>query len=227
MLREIVLDIETTGLEVRKGDRIIEIGAVEVVNKAPTGNVFHVYVNPKRNVSFGAYQIHGISDEFLNDKPVFARVAQDLIKFIAKSPIVIHNAQFDIGFINYELNLLGYQSFPEAQVFCTLNMARRKYPGAQNSLDALCKRFKISLENRTKHGALLDAELLARVYLHLCGGPQKTISFDENNGLEASVIPITKSKKAREVRGLALSEKEVQQHEEFIGKIKDSLWKMK
>ncbi len=184
-----------------------------------------MYVNPKRNVSLGAYEIHGISDEFLRDKPVFARIAQDMMKFIGNAKIVIHNAKFDIGFINYELNLLGYPSYQDSQVLCTLNLFRRKFPGSPASLDAICRRYKISLDSRSKHGALLDAELLAKAYLHMCGGPQQTISFTDEKATAANAhATLSFEKTTRPTREMTLTDQELQQHSEFIKKMKESLW---
>lgn len=176
MLREIVLDTETTGTDHAKGDRIIEIGCVELLNHIPTGKSYHVYVNPERPVSSGAFAVHGLSDAFLSDKPVFAAVVDEFYDFIRDARLVIHNAAFDIGFINAEFARTGHPAIALSDVVDTLIMARRKHPGAANNLDALCSRYGIDNSRRTQHGALLDAEILAEVYIELIGGRQ--VGFD-------------------------------------------------
>ncbi|HYI89189.1 MAG TPA: DNA polymerase III subunit epsilon [Beijerinckiaceae bacterium] len=176
MLREIVLDTETTGTD-PAGDRIVEIGCVELLNYIPTGRTFHVYVNPQRPVSQGALQVHGLSDSFLADKPVFAAVAPDFMEFVREARLVIHNAAFDVGFLNAELGRCGHPVLEADRAACTLSLARRKHPGASNSLDALCSRYGIDNSRRTKHGALLDAEILAEVYIELIGGKQADLGL--------------------------------------------------
>ena len=171
-MRELVLDTETTGLDPRNGDRLVEIGAVEVINYIPTGEYYHVYVNPERSMPLAAFDVHGLSEEFLRDKPVFKDVAASFIDFIGDDNLVIHNASFDIGFINMELKQIGRSVIPTNQVVDTLQIARKKHPSGPNSLDALCSRYRIDNSRRTKHGALLDSELLAEVYLELKGGRQ-------------------------------------------------------
>ncbi|GGK34513.1 DNA polymerase III subunit epsilon [Salinarimonas ramus] len=171
-MREIVLDTETTGRDADLGDRIVEIGCVELLNHIPTGRSYHVYLNPQRRMSEGAFQVHGLSDEFLADKPLFEAVCEEFLAFIDGARLVIHNAPFDMGFLNMEFERIGRPRWPDAQVLDTLMMARRKFPGAPASLDALCSRFSIDNTKRTKHGALLDAELLAEVYIELIGGKQ-------------------------------------------------------
>ncbi|HST93475.1 MAG TPA: DNA polymerase III subunit epsilon, partial [Microvirga sp.] len=175
-MREIVLDTETTGTEHATGDRVIEIGCVELLNHIPTGRTYHVYINPQRPVSAGALAVHGLSDEFLSDKPVFAAIADEFAAFIADARLVIHNAAFDVGFLNAEFARTGHKAIAMADVVDTLSMARRKHPGAANNLDALCSRYGIDNSKRTKHGALLDAEILAEVYIELIGGKQ--VGFD-------------------------------------------------
>jgi DNA polymerase-3 subunit epsilon len=172
-LRQIVLDTETTGLEVSQGHRIIEIGCVELLNRKLTGNHYHCYINPERDIDAGALEVHGISSEFLSDKPVFARVAKDFLDFVAGGELIIHNAPFDIGFLNSELQRLerNQQPLEDAnKIIDTLVMARRKHPGQRNSLDALCQRYGVDNSQRDLHGALLDAEILADVYLTMTGG---------------------------------------------------------
>lgn len=180
MLREIVLDTETTGTEARNGDRLIEIGCVELINHIQTGVTFHRYVNPTRPVSQGAFAVHGLSDAFLADKPVFAEIVADFVAFCGDSPLVIHNAPFDVGFLNMEFARLGEGGPPQIAleaVVDTLQMARRKHTGASNSLDALCARYGIDTTRRTKHGALLDAQILAEVYVELLGGKQTSLGL--------------------------------------------------
>jgi DNA polymerase III subunit epsilon len=176
MLREIVLDTETTGTDHAKGDRVIEIGCVELLNHIPTGKSYHVYINPECPVSPGAFAVHGLSDEFLKDKPVFAAIADEFAEFVRDARLVIHNAAFDIGFLNAEFARTGHTRFNLPDAVDTLSMARRKHPGAANNLDALCTRYGIDNSRRTKPGALLDAEILAEVYIELIGGRQ--VGFD-------------------------------------------------
>jgi DNA polymerase-3 subunit epsilon len=177
MFREVILDCETTGLNAADGDRVVEIGCVEIVDGFPTGKTFHRYLNPERNMPADAFQVHGLSAEFLKDKPRFADVCVELLAFLGDAPIVAHNAAFDLGFINAELVRCKKTTFDHNRVVDTLSLARRKYPGASNTLEALCKRFSINLSKRTKHGALLDAELLAEVYIELTGKRQGALSL--------------------------------------------------
>ena len=171
-MREIVLDTETTGFEPSEGDRVVEIGAVELFNHLPTGRTYHQYINPKRNMPEAAFNVHGLSEEFLSDKPVFKDIAQKFIDFIKDSKLVIHNASFDMKFLNAELEWVNRPALPMHQAIDTLAIARRKFPGSPASLDALCRRFGIDNSSRTLHGALLDSEILAEGYLELVGGRQ-------------------------------------------------------
>lgn len=171
-MREIVLDTETTGISPNDGHRLVEIGCLELFNHVVTGKYFHAYLDPERDMPEGAFRVHGLSAEFLRGKPKFAEVADDFLAFIRDDPLVIHNAGFDMGFINAEFGRIGRASLPMSRAVDTLDIARRKFPGAQNSLDALCRRFGVDNSGRTKHGALLDSELLAEVYLELMGGRQ-------------------------------------------------------
>ncbi len=171
-MREIVLDTETTGFEPESGDRIVEIGALELWNHMPTGKTYHQYINPERPMPQSAFEVHGLGDEFLADKPVFAAIASDFLDFIKDAPLVIHNASFDMKFINAELGWIGIEPLPMSRAIDTLAIARRKFPGSPASLDALCRRFGIDNSARTLHGALLDAQILAEVYLELIGGRQ-------------------------------------------------------
>lgn len=176
-MREIVLDTETTGLDPRN-DRIIEIGCVELYNHVPTGIIFHTYLNPKREIAAEAFNVHGISGDFLSDKPLFADVAVAFSSFIADTQLVIHNAAFDLGFLNSEFDRIGFGKLPPGRAIDTLLIARRKFPGAQNSLDGLCRRFNIDISDRELHGALKDSHLLAAVYLELVGGAQAGLALD-------------------------------------------------
>ena len=176
-MREICLDTETTGLKPEEGHRVIEIGAVELHNHIPTGRTFHVYLNPERDVPEDSVRIHGLTAEFLADKPRFAEVVEEFLEFIGEAPLVIHNAEFDRRFLNHELSIAGLAEIPPERCVDTLQIARRKFPGAQHTLDALCRRFGVDNSARTLHGALLDAQLLADVYIELIGGRQIGLSL--------------------------------------------------
>lgn len=171
-MREIVMDTETTGFDPETGDRIVEIGGVELLNHVPTGRTYHQYINPERGMPQDAFEVHGLGDEFLRDKPVFAKIADEFLEFVGDSTLVIHNASFDMKFLNAELRWLKKPPLPWEQALDTLAIARKKFPGSPASLDALCRRFGIDNGNRTLHGALLDSEILAEVYLELIGGKQ-------------------------------------------------------
>lgn len=179
-MRQIVLDTETTGLSPQAGDRLVEIGCIEIINQVATDENFHVYINPARDMPEEAFKVHGLSAEFLNDKPMFAEIADKFLAFIGDAPLVIHNASFDLGFLNHELKMIGRPVIEQARAIDTLLIARKRFPGAQNSLDALCRRFGIDNSSRIKHGALLDSELLAEVYLELMGGRQPGLVLDAN-----------------------------------------------
>lgn len=223
-MREITFDTETTGFDPDTGDRIVEIGCVEVVNKIKTGNYFHVYLNPERDMPKSAEKIHGLSSEFLKDKPLFKDIAKDFIDFIGNDKLVIHNAAFDMKFINFELSKHGHALITENRAIDTLAMARLKFPGAKASLDALCQRFGISLDKRTKHGALLDAELLADVYVELCGGRQNIFILGEEKE-ESSVVSLKNNKKKwRSPREFKISEEEKEAHKAMVSSIKEALW---
>lgn len=176
-MREIVLDTETTGLDPAGGDRIVEIGGVELVNHMPTGRSFHAYINPERDMPAEAFAVHGLSAEFLSDKPKFREVAPDFLAFVGDAKLVIHNASFDMKFLNAELGWIEAETLPWSRAVDTLDIARRRFPGALNSLDALCRRFGVDNSGREKHGALLDSELLAEVYLELMGGRQPDLTL--------------------------------------------------
>lgn len=177
-MREIVFDTETTGFDPASGDRVVEIGCVELINQVPTGNTYHVYINPERDMPEGAFKVHGLSEEFLSDKPKFAEILDGFIEFVGDDGILIaHNASFDMKFINFELKKLLQPAYSNDRVIDTLEIARRKHPMGPNSLDALCSRYNIDNSRREKHGALLDAELLADVYIELMGGKQRGLDF--------------------------------------------------
>jgi len=178
-MREIIFDTETTGLDPYQGDRLVEIGCVELVNGFPSGRTFHAYINPERDMPDQAFQVHGLSTEFLKDKPLFADICEELIAFIGDAPLVAHNAMFDLGFINAELERCKKALLQRDRLVDTLMLARRRYPAGPNSLDHLCQRFSIDASRRTKHGALLDAELLAEVYVELTGKRQARLSLVE------------------------------------------------
>jgi DNA polymerase-3 subunit epsilon len=188
-MREIVMDTETTGFEPESGDRIVEIGCVELMNHVPTGRTYHQYINPERSMPKDAFEVHGLGDDFLRDKPVFAEIADDFLAFIQDSKLVIHNASFDMKFLNAELGWLKKPRLPWEQALDTLAIARKKFPGSPASLDALCRRFGINNSNRTLHGALLDSEILAEVYLELIGGKQPDFALapsrDDKSGQHA------------------------------------------
>ncbi len=220
MVREIALDTETTGLSPADGHRIIEIGCVEMVNQVKTGRTLQVYLNPERDVPMEAQRVHGISTEFLRDKPKFHEVAQQFLEFISDSKLIIHNAAFDMQFINSELVKVGQQALPMSRALDTLLLARSKFPGQSNNLDALCKRFNIDKSHRKFHGALLDSELLADIYLHLCGGRQSSIDLSQNTVKSAVEIKRT----YRNPRPHKATLEEVELHQQFISKIKNALW---
>ena len=180
-MKEVVLDTETTGLSVKDGHRIVEIGCIELDNLVPTKNIFHFYLNPERKVSEKAFEVHGYSDEFLATKQKFAEIADDFIDFIKDKKIIIHNAEFDIGHLNNELSLIGKSKINKSNVIDTLELARNKFPGSGISLDALCKRFRIDNSKREKHTALIDCELLAKVYINLIDQKEPTLNLSESN----------------------------------------------
>jgi DNA polymerase-3 subunit epsilon len=226
-MREVVLDTETTGLDPKSGDRIVEIGAVELFNHMPTGKTYHQYINPKRSMPAGAFAVHGLGDEFLADKPVFAAVAQDFLDFVGSSKMVIHNASFDMKFLNAELAWAKIPQLPTTQALDTLEIARKKFPGAQNSLDALCRRFGVDNSGREKHGALLDSDLLADVYLELVGGRQPDFGLSEAKGTSQSSQQSAHWKpKARQTTlPPRVTVKETAEHDKFVSELgEDSVW---
>jgi DNA polymerase-3 subunit epsilon len=223
-MREIVLDTETTGLDPLAGHRVVEIGCIELINTVATGKTFHAYFNPEMIMPTGAQDIHGLTDEFLSDKPLFAEKVEEFLAFIADAQLVIHNAQFDLGFLNAELERLDRQQLANAYVD-TVSMARRKYPGQRASLDALCERFNIDNSGRTKHGALLDSELLAEVYLELSGGRQRNLGLaPEIAGRAVAGVLAATGLPVRPARPHTASATELAAHELFLKQLFEPVW---
>jgi len=225
-MREVVFDTETTGLEPSAGHRLVEIGCVELLNHVATGESFQTYINPERDMPAEAEAIHGLSAEFLSDKPLFAEISDDFVAFIGSSPVIAHNASFDMAFVNAELAAAGKPVLKSERAIDTVQLARRKFPGAQVSLDALCRRFNIDLSARVKHGALLDAELLAEVYLELIGGREpglglSSLSADRN---ASTVAKTYLERPVRAPRAHQPSAEELKRHALFLEKIPDNLW---
>ena len=220
-MREVVLDTETTGLDPRSGHRIVEIGCVELINHMATGKHFHKYLNPERDIPEQASVIHGLTEEFLSSQPVFADIAEEFEAFIGDSTLVIHNAEFDLGFINAEREKISQPPIASNLAIDTVSLARRKFPGAQANLDALCRRFKIDNSDRSLHGALKDARLLAEVYLELIGGRQQNLglSAEERKIVEAA------EKNRRPPRPHAPTDAEQLAHAQFIEKLESPIWK--
>src|SRR5689334_13803130 len=214
-MREIVLDTETTGLDPLAGHRVVEVGCIELVNTVATGRTFHAYFNPEMLMPAGAQDIHGLSDEFLADKPRFAELVDELLAFIGDAQLVIHNAQFDIGFLNAELERVGRPGLVNAYID-TVSVARKKFPGQRVSLDALCERFGVDNSSRTKHGALLDSELLAEVYLELSGGRQRDLGLAPEMAAAAAVATIAAALPVRAPRPHAASVAELAAHAAFL-----------
>jgi DNA polymerase-3 subunit epsilon len=221
-MREIVLDTETTGLDPAAGHRIVEIACLELVNHIPTGRNFQCYVNPERDIPADAIAVHGLSAEFLGDKPRFAEVVDGLMQFIGDAPLVMHNAEFDVRFLNAEFQRLGRPPVPIPSVVDTLQMARQKFPGAPISLDALCRRFAIDNSGRTKHGALLDAELLADVYLELVGGRQTGLELMAVSQIAATAV--IAARVPRPARPHAPTEAELAAHILLVAQLKNPIW---
>jgi DNA polymerase-3 subunit epsilon len=229
MLREIILDTETTGLDAKGGDRIIELGCVEIVNRIPTGRELHRFINPEaRDVHPDAERIHGISTAFLKDKPRFAEIVDDLLAFIGDAPVVIHNAGFDIGFLNAELDRAGRPPLTMDRVVDTLTLARRRHPAGPNSLDALCKRYGVDNTHRTKHGAIVDALLLATVYVELLGERQATLGLSHTAATADSSAPTRRANAARQrPKPLPprLTAADTEAHRRFVGTLgPGALW---
>lgn len=225
-MREIVFDTETTGLSPTTGDRMVEIGCVEIFNRIETGRHFHAYFNPERDMPGEAEAVHGLSTMFLSDKPRFGERVEDLLAFIEDSPLVAHNATFDFGFLNFELTQCGRPAVCMTRMIDTLTLARSRHPGAKHSLDALCVRFGVDRSHRVKHGALLDAQLLAQIYVELTGGRQIGLGLVAEVGSVAaadSIGPVT-SREVRAPRPHAAAEEELERHRAFIARLVNPLW---
>ena len=220
-MREIILDTETTGLDPKMGHRLVEIGAVELINHTPTGVNYQTYINPERDVDPGAQEIHGLTNEFLKQHPTFGDISAEFIDFLSNSTLVIHNAPFDLAFINMELNRLGEPSISSERVIDTLVLARKKFPGAQANLDALCRRFAIENRHRELHGALVDAALLADVYIELIGGKEPTLglSAKKTNTVAEDTIRVY-----QKPRSFPVTEKELELHRAFVKTLINPIW---
>jgi DNA polymerase-3 subunit epsilon len=230
-MREIVFDTETTGIHVAEGHRLVEIGCVELINRVETGNTFHAYFNPERPMPADAQAIHGLSDAFLADKPLFSELVEDLLDFLDDSPLVAHNASFDFGFMNFELGECGRLHLPRSRMIDTLAMSRARHPGAKHSLDALCTRYGVDRSHRVKHGALLDAQLLAQVYVELTGGRQIGLLLADDaaevrapTATMATRGPAFAPRAARAARPHEPSAEECARHAAFVAKLVDPLW---
>lgn len=230
MVREIVFDTETTGLDPKSGDKLVEIGAVELINHMPTGVTYHQYINPEREVPEDAYKVHGLNLEFLKNYPTFRDIAKEWMDFVGDDGILVaHNASFDMSFINHELQGCGYPVYEWDRVIDTLEIARQKFPHSKVNLDALCKRFGVDNTSRTLHGALLDAQLLAEVYLELLGGQEPSMQLGENAHRDSAVAKTVSAqslkRQFRPARDFPLSAEDLAAHEDFMtNKIKDSVW---
>ncbi len=226
-MREIIFDTETTGLDPRSGDRMVEIGCIELVNRVPTGQTFHCYFNPDRDMPAAAEAVHGLSITFLSDKPRFHQQAAALLEFLGDAPLVAHNAGFDFGFLNAELEICGLDHVGRDRMIDTVALARVRHPGAKLSLDALCSRYGIDRSHRTKHGALLDAELLMQLYIELTGGRQigLELAADTTDPLVVTAAPAAIQRTFRPARPHAASDAELAAHAAFIDTIKEPMWR--
>lgn len=224
-MREIVLDTESTGFEPSEGHRVVEIGCLELINKMPTGRIYHQYINPERDMPEAAFNVHGLSEDFLKDYPLFREIYPAFLDFIEDSPLVIHNARFDMKFLNAELDWARGPKIPFGRAIDTLFMARQQFPGSPANLDALCRRFNVDNTGRKKHGALLDAELLAEVYLELCGGRQTALGFSASQETQrASDQKESTFSLNVQPRVFKVSEEEKVLHTEFLKKLKNPIW---
>lgn len=225
-MREIIFDTETTGLDPKSGDRLVEIGCIEMVNRVTTGRSFHAYFNPERDMPAAAEAVHGLSSGFLSDKPLFATRVHEILEFIGDSPLVAHNAGFDFGFLDAEFALCGIEPVCRSRMIDTVALARVRHPGAKLSLDALCTRYGIDRSHRTMHGALLDAELLAQVYVELTGGRQIGLGLadEARDMLVAQVVTTVRSRTFRPARPHAASEAELAAHAAFLESVKEPAW---
>lgn len=229
-MREIIFDTETTGFDPKAGDRLVEIGCVELIDRRETGVTFHAYFNPERDMPAAAEAVHGLSIQFLSDKPLFATRVDELIEFLGDAPLVAHNAVFDFGFVNAELARVGRPALDMARMCCTVQMARKLHPGAKHNLDALCVRYGIDRSHRVKHGALLDAELLAHLYIEMTGGRQIGLGLAATPGLAAAspasdlARPAVQTRAFREPRPHAASPAEIARHTQFVAALNQPLW---
>lgn len=226
-MREIIFDTETTGFDPLSGDRLVEIGCIELVNRVPTGRTFHAYYNPQRSMPAAAEAVHGLSDIFLRDKPLFSSGVQELLDFLEDSHLVAHNARFDFGFLNYELKLCGFPEVSMERMIDTVAIARQLHPGAKHSLDALCTRYGIDRSHRIKHGALLDAELLAQLYIELTGGRQIGLGLAQEEEKEVIRVELAAEIAVRPVRPARVfqaSVEELARHAAFIATLEQPLW---
>ena len=213
---EVILDTETTGLSTTEKHRIVEIGCVELKNQISTNKIFHEYINPQRSVSEDAYKVHGYSDKFLSDKKTFAQIAKNFIEFIKDKKIIIHNAPFDLSFLNYELRLINEEEISKENIIDTLEIARQKYPGSQNSLDALCKRFNIDNSKRKKHNALVDCQLLKEVYVNLVDQKEPKLNLDNNNITDQQFTESLSTKKNFQRKITKISSSELKLHKKYL-----------
>ncbi|MFT3966901.1 MAG: DNA polymerase III subunit epsilon [Sphingobium sp.] len=223
-MREIIFDTETTGLDPLSGDRLVEIGCIEIINRVATGRTYHAYFNPQRSMPVEAERVHGLSEKFLSDKPLFGDSVDDVLDFLQDSPLVAHNARFDFGFLNAELRRCGRDEICMTRMVDTVAIARSLHPGAKHSLDALCSRYGIDRSHRVKHGALLDAELLAQVYVELTGGRQIGLTLVESVTLETVQTVETVTRIARPVRVFTPTAEEIARHQAFIATLTNPLW---
>ena len=228
-MREIVFDTETTGLDPSTGDRVVEIGCVELFNRCETGRVFHAYFNPERSMPSIAEQVHGLSDAFLADKPLFEHRVEELLDFLEESPLIAHNAPFDFAFVNHELGACGRLHLPPSRMICTAQMSKVRHPGAKHSLDALCSRYGIDRSHRVVHGALLDAQLLAQVYVELTGGRQIGLDMGLNARALKQIVAAPQrgfgsARHDRQPRPHAASPSELARHAAFVATLTDPLW---
>lgn len=229
-MREIIFDTETTGFDPQSGDRLVEIGCIEMVNRVPTGATYHCYFNPQRSMPAAAQAVHGLSDQFLADKPLFATRVEELLEFLGDSMLVAHNARFDFGFLNHELGRCGRPDISLDRMIDTIAMARTAHPGAKHTLDALCSRYGIDRSHRVKHGALLDAELLAQVYIELTGGRQIGLGLADAApqavavAVETRIMADAAPRTRREARSFAASPEELERHRAFVQTLSNPLW---
>ncbi|MCK0099052.1 DNA polymerase III subunit epsilon [Qipengyuania sp. S6317L1] len=231
-MREVIFDTETTGLDPKTGDRMVEIGCVEMIDRVETGNSYHAYYNPERDMPAAAEAVHGLSAEFLSGKPLFSETVDELLEFLGDAPLVAHNAGFDFGFLNAELERIGREPVSMDRMVDTVAIARKKHPGAKLSLDALCTRYGVDRSHRVKHGALLDAELLAQVYVELKGGRQIGLELASEPVAVASITegdadgatPSNSRAPRREPRPHMASAEELAAHKEFIGSLEEAIW---